>query len=280
VALAWAWSSVGLGGFLLGALLIVAWRRRRRLALALAGLSLFAAVPARAQVFLDDEALTAEPEIPRSRWAFELKLGPYHPDVDGESGVASPFDDTFGSGNTLYFGVELDFFFFNTFGELGLAGAIGYTSDSAKSFKQDPETGMTLPERSEDDTAFRLLPLSLSVVYRMTELADRTVIPLVPYAKLGLSYYIWQITKGNGDLSSVMGDEARGGTLGWQGTVGILLRAEGLDPSSAHNLQSELGVEHAGFFFELTYADVSGLFQSNKLHVGDFTWAAGFAVEF
>ena len=32
--------------------------------------------------------------------------------------------------------------------------------------------------------------------------------------------------------------------------------------------------------FELTYADVSGLFQSNRLHVGDVTWAAGVGFEF
>jgi hypothetical protein len=59
-------------------------------------------------------------------------------------------------------------------------------SDSAKTFKQDPTTGMRTDERSEDETGFRLVPLSLSVVYRMTELADRTVIPIVPYGKLGL----------------------------------------------------------------------------------------------
>jgi hypothetical protein len=280
VALAWLWNHVGLGGFLLLALLAVAWRRRRRLALALAAASLFAAPAARAQVYFDEAAELEDP-IPRSRWAFELKFGPYHPDVDGEEGLmGSPFDDTFGSGSSLYIGVELDFFFFNRFGELGVAGAIGHTSDSAKAWKQDPATGRRLDERSDDDTGFRMVPLSLSIVYRLTELADRTVIPLVPYGKLGLSYALWQMTRGNGDLSRVMDDEARGGTLGWHGTAGVMVRAEGIDPQAARSMQNELGVEHAGFFFELTYADVSGLFQSNRLHVGDLFWTAGVAFEF
>ena len=38
--------------------------------------------------------------------------------------------------------------------------------------------------------------------------------------------------------------------------------------------------DHIGFFFELTHADVSGLGADEKLHVGDFNWAAGVNFEF
>ena len=44
-----------------------------------------------------------------------------------------------------------------------------------------------LPMRSDDETAFHLMPTSLSAVYRFTWIADTTVVPIVPYAKLGLS---------------------------------------------------------------------------------------------
>jgi hypothetical protein len=151
---------------------------------------------------------------------------------------------------------------------------------SGHSFMTDENTGEPTDERSEDSTSFRMFPLSLSAVYRVTQLADSTVIPLVPYGRVGLSYYIWRFTKGNGNVASVGEDEAFGATLGWQASVGLAIRADRLDDEAARSLRSDLGVEHAGFFVELTYADVSGLGQSNKLHVGDLTWAAGINFEF
>ena len=67
--------------------------------------------------------------------------------------------------------------------------------------------------RAPDKTTFSLIPTALLLVYRYTGLADRTVVPLVPYAKIGLSYYIWHITKDNGDTSSFNGQNAFGATL-------------------------------------------------------------------
>ena len=45
------------------------------------------------------------------------------------------------------------------------------------------------------------MPIYVGAVYRYTQLADHTVVPLVPYAKLGLAYDLWWNTKGNGDIS-------------------------------------------------------------------------------
>ncbi len=283
VALAWLWNAVGLAGLLLAVAGLILWRRRkqRRLAAAVAAAAVLLAfgAPASAQVFLE-EGLVEETGPPRSSWAFDIKLGPYYPDVDGESGLSGdPYAETFGDGSSLLFQLELDRFFFYPAGQLGLGASIGYMGNSARAFIQD-EAGNPTDERSEDTTTFRMLPLSLSIVYRMTALADRTYVPLVPYAKVGLAYYLWQITKGNGDLSSVNGDDARGGTLGFTGTVGLALRADAIDRDAARALASELGVEHAGFFFELMYANVSGLGLGNRLHLGDLTWAAGVNFEF
>src|SRR5262249_53912206 len=136
----------------------------------------------------------------------------------------------------------------------------GYMSNSAKAFIQTTDdmgnpvakcTDNTPTCRSADDTGFRVFPLALLAVYRFTMISDRTVVPLVPYAKLGLSYYIWRMSKGNGDTSSIMGNDASGATLGWQGSLGLSFRVDRLDPDAAKEMSTELGVDHVGFFAEV-----------------------------
>ena len=115
--------------------------------------------------------------------------------------------------------------------------------------------------------------------------------PLVPYGRIGLSYYYWSVTKPGGsiaevptsdcpDLDGCEGDRARGGSWGWQGTLGLALRAERIDPDAEVALRTELGIEHAGFLAELTYAKVDGFGADDKLSVGDLTWFGGINFEF
>ena len=158
----------------------------------------------------------------------------------------------FGGSNRVLPVLELDRFFVRPLGQLGVYGTLGYTSMSAHAFAI--VGGHVSDTRAKADvTTLRVLPLSLGVVY----------------------------TKGNGDLSQVEGKgKADGGTLGVQGTLGISMRADFIDPDSTRNLEDEMGVEHVGFFFEGTLASVSGLGMANKLHLGDLTWSAGVNFEF
>ena len=82
--------------------------------------------------------------------------------------------------------MELDRFFLHPYGQLGLGLSVGYMWNSAKSFQQDT-SGHATDMRATDDTGFKMLPVALMVVYRATALADRTVIPLVPYAATRLA---------------------------------------------------------------------------------------------
>jgi len=289
VALVWLWNLTGVWGYALAMAALVWWRRRRRArrrlaAAAVAGVLLLLgwAAPARAQAFLDGRSQVSEEDLTHwSRFGFSIRVGPYFPDIDSESGLTGdPFAKTYGDGSAVLFGAEFEFYLFRSFGQLGLSASAATLGKSGHAFKTDEMTGEPTDERSEDTTTFRMFPLSLSVVYRLTQLADQTVIPLVPYGRVGLGYYIWRFTKGNGSVAEVNGDDAFGGTLGWQATAGLAIRADRLDEEAARAMRGELGVEHAGFFFEVTYADVSGLGQSNKLQVGDFTWSAGINFEF
>jgi hypothetical protein len=135
--------------------------------------------------------------------------------------------------------------------------------------------------------------MSLGVVYRFTQLDDVFRIPLVPYGRAGLSYYYWWISKPGGGLSEAPtdgcpdvesgdceGDRARGGSLGWQATAGLAIRAERIDPGAEMALRNELGIEHAGLVFEFTYAKVDGFGADDKLAVGDATFFGGINFEF
>ena len=61
------------------------------------------------------------------------------------------------------------------------------------------------------------------------------------------------------------------GSLGWQGAVGLAIRAERVDPDAEIALRTELGIEHAGLVLELAYAKVDGFGSNEKLAVGDLT---------
>ncbi len=192
---------------------------------------------------------------------------------------------------------ELDRYFLYPKGQLGVGVGIGFFNASANAFEIDANGDVAIdpdtmePLRSEGDTTkLRIIPLSLNAVYRFTALDDEWGVPVIPYGKLGLSWYVWRVTRPDGKKASVNVDPdcvadcekniARGGTTGYQATVGLSIRAERIDRKAAHALQEDMGVEHAGFFAEMTYAKVDGITGGDRLHVGDTTWFAGINFEF
>jgi hypothetical protein len=301
----------GRGGLLVLALLALSLgrsiRRRRRpggrLGLGLL-IGMLGASSASAQPWWEDVDEPVQDEVGAApiRWGFELKLGPYVPAVDSEfdlaEGEAGPFEAMFGDGPFLMSGITVDHYFFRQFGQLGVTGSAGFLSKTARAFQQDDEGNLVLgpdgePMRSEGDkTRFRMIPTSLGVVYRLTELDDRFRVPLVPYGRIGLSYYYWWVTGPGGSIAEVPtmdcpdlsadcdGDKARGGSLGWQASAGLAVRLERLDPDAEVALRTELGIEHAGLAVEITYAVVNGFGSGERLRLGDATWFGGIFFEF
>jgi len=250
----------------------------------------------------DDQADETAPVVPH--WTMSLQGGPYRPAVDDEftnlpAGETPPFAAMFGTDDNFFGAVELQRYFLFPYGQLGAYASLGLTSQRANAFQvdangdvlYDPDTGK--PVRAAGNRViFRLVPTSVGAVYRLTALDDRFHVPVVPYAKLGLSYYIWWVRAPDGSFAEVPtpdcmdltagdchGDRARGATIGWQASIGLALRAERLDPDAARNLREE-GIEHAGFFAELLYAKVDQFGGSHRLHVGDSTWLVGVNFEF
>ena len=249
---------------------------------------------AHAQTYWNEDEILAEASEDdfRATWNIELKFGPYYPDIDKDVSDGSPFRDIHGGKNMFMTKVDIDKFFFYPLGQLGVTGSIGYSTRSSNALKQD-ENGMATGEKSTDSTGFRIVPASIGVVYRFTALDEHLGIPLVPYGKAALAYAAWWATAPDGNIARAANDgmcdvsdpscstsRARGGTLGFAGTVGIAIRAERIDQDARMSLQNELGIEHAGFFVELAYAKIDGFGKSTKLNLSDITWFGGINFEF
>jgi hypothetical protein len=254
-----------------------------------------------------------------SQWfAFELKFGGYSPDIDSSPGLngRKPFADLFNPQDVkgrppwrLLTSFELDYQFLHKFGSLGVGSSVGfyrrtthgfvYPTGSDGKLIRDPNTGAILPcqvpacQRSNDETGLNIIPLELMAVYRFDVLAHRYHVPLVPYVKLGLAYYIWWINNGDGFLSAAQfqprnmngepvgkGQAGYGGTFGWVFNPGIAVMLDPIDPSAARSMDIELGINHTYLFCELHYADISGFGAKNKLVLSDIALNAGIAFEF
>jgi hypothetical protein len=127
--------------------------------------------------------------------------------------------------------------------------------------------------RTGDETALRLIPLSASLIYRASMLAERTKLPLAPYAKLGLDCTFWSMSETSRSSST------DGVSYGWHAAAGIALLLDVVDPEGARDLDDETGINHTSAFFEVAYVGTGLGFGGPQLQVGDTTWLGGLMLE-
>ena len=203
-----------------GALLSRRSRSAPRAAAALA-LALLASHPAQAQTpywenqSTTDETSTAVADQPaRVSWHAGVRLGPYIPGIDKQLGLTpGPYKAMFGtSSNPNAYAVlpmlDVDRVLWRGFGQLGVGVSGGYMSKSAHTFLEGCRS-----ERSESpESTARQEHVPPRAALAPTSSIDSRIsmtqygIPLVPYVRGGLSYYIWWVSTTNGDLSSVCAD--------------------------------------------------------------------------
>jgi hypothetical protein len=320
VAFALAWHLLTLPGLVALLALGWAWRRRRRqhrshrLLIASAATAALVALPALASAqssiapYWEDELIENEGEDAGDpvRWNVGIKVGPYTPGIDAQfqdqtDSNRKPFDEAFRGGMWLPV-LEVDYFFLNHIGQLGVGVSAGFSGDGARPWKVYDEDHPLLPDgtnptepgnpnrlrEASDDMTFRMVPLTLTAVYRATQLHDLYGIPVVPYARGGLAYYLWWMRSPNGEiaeLASCTGKlestkcKGRGGSLGLVGSVGLAVRAEGIDKDAALSMR-ESGIYHTGFYVEGSLGWVDGFGNEKRLALGDVTWFGGFNFEF
>lgn len=201
-------------------------------------------------------------------------FGPYAPSVDREfSGRATPYADVFGDSTGWLFRPELSWVKTLSFGELTVSGSVGWFKDSAYALVEGTD------ERSGGETSIKLIPMTALVGLRLYGLEQWLRVPLHPYFELGLSYTLWTIRKGDGEVAEVDGVRASGGSLGVVGTAGLALALERLDPRSARVMRESFGVHGTDLFFEWSYGRTLPLFEG-ALRVGDSNWQVGLQFTF
>jgi len=218
------------------------------------------------------------PQHADADFQLQIRLGPYSPDVDDESGLTGqPFKTIFGSGSELLFELGVDYEIWHGFGTVTAGGSFGFVQFLGKALTS---TG----GKSTDTTVLNLLPLRLNVGYHFDWLAREFAIPLVPYVTTGISYYIWWVLDGVGDTAEwedADGDTfaAQGGIFGAHLFVGLKLLLDWLDEGAAANLYTDVGVINTFLFAEYAISWVDG-FGGDHMNVGDQTFMFGLMMEF
>jgi hypothetical protein len=242
--------------------------------------SAFAPLPARAQDYVsrdfDELGPSSHREYRESEQdvAVELRFGRYVPNPDdGLDGT--PYADLFGDDNRYYFGAEVDWQLLRIpyFGTFGPGVSFGYTKSSARAPFQSGEG------RSEQKTSLEIFPMYLVGVLRADVIARETVVPVVPYAKLGMGFALWNITLGD-EITRVDGESGRGVSFGPQFALGGMFLLDALDREDARTADSSMGLNHSYLFGEWYVSDLDGFNSRKRLNVGTNTWMVGVAVEF
>ncbi len=205
--------------------------------------------------------------------AFELRFGPYRPQVDNEV-AGTPFKDTFGGGNRWLIGIEVDWQALRIphFGSFGPGVGWGYTHFGADALLSNG-TG----QRSDQRTTLSIMPMYLVGVLRVDVLAQETPVPLAGYAKAGFGYALWWAGDGDGTAHGDDGTLGRGASYGPQFALGGMLLLDALDPTAAVELDNATGVNNSYFFVEwyLSQLGTSG----NQMQVGTNTFMLGLCLE-
>ncbi len=208
-------------------------------------------------------------------FVFELRFGPYSPEVDEEFDGATPYADTFGDDARFYFGLELDWLPLHVpyVGSLGLGFGWGYTSSSGAATVES--TG----EEAGSETSLDIHPMHLSGVLRLDGLLRRLRIPIVPYVKLGLGFGLWAASGPNG-TSEVDGVTGEGTSLGLHTAIGGAIALNAFDASAAVAMREETGIRYAYLYGEWMGANLDGIGDTPQMHVGTSTVVLGLALDF
>jgi hypothetical protein len=213
----------------------------------------FTATIASAQT--DDDYAPAHRDFSSPEWiGLELRIGPYVPQVGNDS-----FQRVFADDKGLMLALELDVvgYRLRDIAYFSVGAGIGQARYSGGAF------GIT-GARVDEETSFKLIPMTLLAVLRVDALARKLSIPLVLTGKLGYRWGYWTTSTGSTN-------DADGMSTGIAWGLQAALDLDFFDLRAARVMDEEWGINHSYLFVELYGSKTSG----KSLPVGDTTWTAG-----
>ncbi len=239
-----------------------------------------------------EDSLAAPSAESKQRFALEVKFGPYLPSVDRNSTAEyGPYAQIFGRTDEngqvngqpkrgLFSVVGFEWQFYDFGGPFSIGTTVGFFRDRAAGLLVEPDEDGSFRSRA-DRVSFGVVPVTVLLGYRFELLADRYRVPLVPYARAGLGYAFWWSRGGDKKISvNSEGEKGRGGSLGWQANLGMMLRLDFLDRGSTRSLDQTTGINHTYIFGEWQFSHLDGFGSDKRMAVGDDTWLAGLAIAF
>lgn len=246
-------------------LALIALRRRAAARALLAALSL--------SVLLTPWSASAqEPRSDRST-TVTLQGGSYLPAIDSEfqerGTVQRPYERVFKNAAPLMFLVQADRHLTQTYGTLAVGAAAGYWNVQGDALSSD---------NIKETTEMSVYPLLVSLSYRFDLFQD--TFPVMPVFKAGLSYYLWNVYDGSGEVARFAGGgEASGATLGWQYTVGLQLLLDSLDREMAWAFDRDAGVNHSYLTLEYQVSQVDDFGSATSFRLGSEALFVGLALD-
>jgi len=224
----------------------------------------------------------------RGRFHFEIRFGPYWPEVDEEfeGAAVQPFDKVFGSDARFYFGLEVDWLPVRIpyVGTLGAAFGWGYTSASGNTIIQTSDAGIEAslvePQLADSETSLNIMPMHVSAVLRLDGPLVRWNVPVAPYLKLGLGFAPWSATGPDGTSQTADGNNSGEDTsLGMHLALGGAIALNAFDATAAVSLREDTGIGYAYLFGEWMWANLDGIGSGGAMHVGTSTAVVGVAID-
>ena len=215
-------------------------------------------------------------------WTVHLSFGAYSLDyMDDEFGGSgsNPAESIFGNKNRFMFQLGAERLLWQEFGTIGLEAATGFWQTYGKGVYS------TSGEESPDSTVFNMIPLKLSAVYRFSATWDKWNVPLIPFVKLGMDYYIWWILGPGGGTSTYEDEEGNrskgyGGTFGFHISYGLQLCLDFMDKKLANEFDQDAGVNNTHLYFEGTFAKVNDFWAGSSFDLSAHHFMGGLLLEF
>lgn len=225
-------------------------------------------------------------------WAFELRFGPYYPQIDSAPGLTgAPAAQALGTSHRIMVGIEGDWqaLRLGKIASFGPGFGMGYTVLSQPAL-YGPGPGGELPSAGSGIVVGAPSPMSstlkiwvqwVDAVLRLDALDRMFHVPVVFTAKLGMGQALWWADKGN-----LVGRDPNTGTIGhgrsWGPTwaLGAMFDLNFMQPERARRLDAISDINHMYIFAEWYQLKLDGFGSSTQLRVGDSDWVIGYALEF